>query len=279
MDLNTLIISMGSMGGLGVLFSVGLSLANKRLHVEEDPRTALILDELPGANCGGCGYAGCANFCDNLVNGNVEVSGCPVCNSDAVQEIAEILGIEAEVGEKMIARVLCQGGKSESAYKAEYVGIQSCMATIMLNGGSKACEYGCVGYGDCVNECTFDAMYLNKNGLPVIIDERCTGCGNCAEACPRDVIEMHPESHKLFVLCSNHDTPKDARKICIKACIGCGICVRAVDETAMTLENNLACIDYSIYGKEAVLPTNKCSTGSLVIFSNPYQDDQIRADG
>jgi len=279
MDLNTLIISMASMGGLGVLFSTGLSLANKRLHVEEDPRIALILNELPGANCGGCGYAGCSNFSDNLVKGNVVVSGCPVCDSDAVQEIAGILGVKAEAGKKLIARVLCQGGRFESARKAEYVGIQSCLAATMLNGGSKTCEYGCVGYGDCVNECTFDAMYLNENGLPVIIAERCTGCGKCAEVCPRDVIELHPESHKLFVLCNNHDKPKDARKLCIKACIGCGICVRAVDETGMTMENNLARIDYSIYGKEAVLPTDKCATGSLVIFSNNSQDNQLRAEG
>jgi Na+-translocating ferredoxin:NAD+ oxidoreductase RNF subunit RnfB len=155
-------------------------LANKRLHVEEDPRIALILDELPGVNCGGCGYAGCSNFSDNLVKGNVAVSGCPVCGLDAVQEIAGILGVKAEAGKKLIARVLCQGGKFESARKAEYVGIQSCLAATLLNGGSKTCEYGCVGYGDCVNECTFDAMYLSENGLPVIIAERCTGCGKCA---------------------------------------------------------------------------------------------------
>ncbi len=256
------------MGGLGALFSSGLSLADKKLRVEEDPRIAQILELLPGANCGGCGYAGCANFAENVVLGKAEVSGCPVCDADAMAEIGAIMGVEVENKERLIARVFCQGGIAETARKGRYLGIQSCLAASLVAGGEKLCDYGCIGYGDCVNACTFDAMFMNDNGLPLVIDEKCTGCGNCVDACPRGVIELHPESHRLFVLCRNHDNPKESRKVCTRACIGCGICLRAVDDGKMVLENNLAIINYETYGTEPKLPTDKCSTECLVVIDN-----------
>jgi len=203
------------------------------------------------------------------------VDGCPVCSEEAFEEIARIMGVDAKKGERMVARVFCQGGHYETATKAQYYGIQSCLAATFVGGGEKLCEYGCIGYGDCVNACPFGAMYLNSNGLPVVIDEKCTGCGNCVEACPRGVIELHAESDNLFVLCRNQDAPKDARKICIKACIGCGICVRAVDNGEITLENNLARIDYKRYGKQKQLPTDKCSTGCLVVIQKETTDFSI----
>ncbi len=268
MDLNAVIISMASMGGLGLLFSAGLAIANKKLYVEEDPRITQVLEELPGANCGGCGYPGCANFAENLVNGSAAVNGCPVNTADGTETIARIMGVDAESGEKLIARVICLGGDYETAKMGTYNGIQSCTAAHLMGGGDRLCDYGCIGFGECVEVCPFDAMYMNENNLPVIIEDKCTGCGNCAEICPRDVIEMHPESHKLFIMCNNTDAPKEARQTCIKACIGCGICIRAVEEDEIILENNLARINYDKYGQVPVVPTEKCSPGSFVTFGN-----------
>lgn len=265
MEVTSLLISVASMGSLGALFSAGLAVANKKLYVEEDPRIVAVLEWLPGANCGGCGYPGCANFAENLVAGRVELSGCPVCDDDSRAEIAAILGIDATSGEKLIARVMCQGGNNEAALKAEYRGIENCTAALLLGGGDKLCEYGCLGFGDCIEACPFDAMYMGENGLPVVIEDKCTGCGKCAEACVRDVIEMHPVSHKLFVLCKNQDDPKTARKLCTRACIGCQICVRAVGENDMFMDGNLAVVNYDQYGRDPVLPTDKCPTKCLVI--------------
>ncbi len=265
MDLSTILISVASMGGLGLIFSAGLSIADKKLHVEEDPRIAQVIDALPGANCGGCGLPGCAKFAECVVTGEMSPSGCPVCSEEAIFEISSILGIEAEKSERMIARVFCQGGEAETAKKGVYQGIETCLAATFAGGGDKLCSYGCIGFGDCVESCPFDAMYMNDNGLPVVIDEKCTGCGNCVEACPRDLIELHPESHRLFVLCKNHDSPKESRKICTRACVGCGICARLAGESNMVMDNNLAVINYNVYGSDPDFPVEKCPTDGLVV--------------
>ncbi len=233
-----------------------------------------ILNELPGANCGGCGLPGCSSFANSIVSGEIGLSGCPVCNDDAREAIAGILGLKAAKGEKIVARVLCQGGNYESARKGEYLGIEKCTAANITGGGDKLCLYGCLGYGECVDSCPFDAMYMSENGLPVIIEDKCTGCGNCAEACPRDIIEMHPVSDTVFIACKNEDTPKESRQVCIKACVGCSLCVRGVDEGMMTLENNLARIDYHLYGQEHELPTAKCPTQAIILMESVPKDDK-----
>ena len=265
MDLSAVLISIASMGGLGALFSAGLSIADKKLHVDEDPRIAKVVEELPGANCGGCGLPGCAKFAECVVTGEISPSACPVCTEDAVISISEIMGVDAEKADRMIARVFCQGGEAETAKKGIYKGLKSCVGATFAGGGDKLCTFGCIGFGDCVTSCTFDAMYMDDNGLPVVIEDKCTGCGNCVTACPRDIIELHPESHKLFVLCKNHDSPKESRKICTKSCVGCGICARVAGESNITMDNNLAVINYNVFGNDTVLPTDKCSTEGLVV--------------
>jgi len=264
--ISSILISMASMGGMGLLFSAGLAVANKKFYVAEDPRITAVMEELPGANCGGCGYPGCANFAENVVNGTALANGCPVNTADGAEAVARIMGVDVETGERLIARVICRGGDYETAKKGTYHGIMSCTAAHLMGGGDRLCDYGCIGYGECVDVCPFDAMYMNENHLPVVIEDKCTGCGNCADVCPRDVIEMHPESHKLFIMCKNEDAPKEARQTCIKACIGCGICIRAVEEGEIVLEDNLARINYDKYGRVPVIPTEKCAPGSFVTF-------------
>lgn len=275
MDLATMAVSMVSMGGLGALFATGLAVANKKLHVEEDPRIALVMDNLPGANCGGCGLPGCGSFSEAVVHGKVAISGCPVCTDDARESIAGIMGLEGQKGEKFIARVMCQGGSYESARKGEYIGLENCTAAHLTGGGDKLCLNGCLGYGECVDTCPFDAMEMSDNGLPLIDEAKCTGCGNCVDACPREIIELHSEADTIFVACRNVDIPKESRKVCIRACVGCGLCVRNVEEGLMTMENNLARIDYHLYGQGKTLPTEKCATQALVLLEPVGTEDVV----
>ncbi|PIS28576.1 MAG: electron transporter RnfB [Candidatus Marinimicrobia bacterium CG08_land_8_20_14_0_20_45_22] len=254
-----------SMGGLGLLFSVLIALANKKLAVEEDPRISEITKLLPNANCGSCGYAGCANFAENLVSGKTQINNCPVCSDEAREAIARVLGVDVETGERRVAVVFCQGGDGIVSKKAEYSGIKTCIAASLVGGGERACSYGCIGYGDCVAACPFDAIHMSEQNLPVVDRTKCTGCGNCVTACPRGVIELHPISHHVFVLCKNHDTPKVARSVCQRACIGCMICERAVNGQGFKVTDNLAWVDHDVYTKELVLPTEKCPTKAIVI--------------
>jgi Na+-translocating ferredoxin:NAD+ oxidoreductase RNF subunit RnfB len=277
MDITALIIAITSMGGMGMLFAAGLSIADKKLRVEEDPRLARVLEELPGANCGGCGLPGCAAFAEGIIKGSVQITACPVNSNEGAAAIAQIMGVEVTTSERLIARVFCQGGEYETAKKGVYQGIKTCVAATFAGGGEKLCSYGCIGYGDCVLSCPFDAMYMNDNGLPVVIDAKCTGCGNCVEACPRNIIELHPESHKLFVLCKNEDSPKESRKICTRVCVGCGICVRLAGEGKMEMKNNLAVINYDVFGKDMVFPTEKCPTDGLVIIGGYLAEEKQSA--
>jgi len=263
MNIQDLLMSMASMGGLGALFSIGLIIANLKLHVEEDPRIALVLEALPGANCGGCGYPGCGAFAERIVAGSAAINACPVNTEDGVAEIASIMGVDAEAGEKRVARVLCRGGNLETAKKGVYLGINTCIAAHLTFGGEKLCQFGCLGFGDCVKSCTFDAIFMSENGLPVVDEQKCTGCGNCEAACPRKIIEIHPVSHRIFVFCKNRDEAKYARSVCTRACNACKACIKGAAEGAIVMENNLAVIDYDIFGSQSELPTQKCPTGAI----------------
>ncbi len=264
-DMGSLLVAMGSMGGMGAAFAYALSVASKKFYVYEDPKIGEVASALPQANCGGCGVPGCSAFADLLVSGKADVNGCPVLSEDQLEEVSAILGVTAGKGEKMIARIMCQGGKEQSAVKGLYKGAKSCTSAHLAGGGEKLCNYSCLGYGDCVAACPFDAMYMDENGIPRVIDEKCTGCGNCVTPCPRDLVEMHPVSRKLFVLCKNKDEAVYARQVCTVACTACNLCVKNVPvEGGMKIENNLAIVNYEIFGKDAVLHTEKCATECLV---------------
>lgn len=232
------------MGGLGLIFATGLAVASKKFHVEEDPRVSQVLEALPGANCGGCGFPGCAAFADAVAKGKAPVNGCPVGGSDVADKVAEIMGVVVEKKEKMIATAMCQGGLDEIAYKGEYRGAQSCIAATLAAGGKKLCEYGCLGLGDCERACPFGAIHISENRLPVVDKDLCVGCGKCVEVCPRNVMELHPESYKVRVLCRNHDIGRYAMKICTRSCIACGLCVKKCPFDAIHIVDNLATIDY-----------------------------------
>lgn len=259
----TLIIAIATMGGLGFIFAGALAFADKKLRVEENPKIAEVNDILPNANCGACGNAGCYDFAVKVVGGEAKITGCPVGGQDVVDEIARILGMESSASVKLIARILCNGGNAEAVKKesVEYLGPQSCSVKTVVAGGDKMCLYGCLGGGECVDACQFGAIFMNKNGLPVVVEELCTGCGHCVEACPRGVIEIHPEDRELFVFCKNHDDPKRAKEVCNVACFGCGICARKSDG-GIEMRNFLPEINYDKLDLSKI-PIDKCKTGAI----------------
>lgn len=261
MDLG-FIIAISTMGGLGFLFAGGLALADRKLRVEENPLIAKVNDALPGANCGGCGKAGCYDFAVNVVEGKLKVNGCPVGGDETAQAIANIMGVDAGTSVKSIPIILCRGGNSEAVKKmADYYGPLSCSAMELVSGGEKMCYYGCLGGGDCVEACPFNAMVMNEDGLPEVVEELCTGCGMCVTACPKNIIEMHPKDHTVFVYCKNHDDPKTSKDVCNVACIGCGICARKSDG-GIIMDNNLGVIQYDLLNPD-LIPFDKCKTGAI----------------
>jgi len=264
-----LTIALFTMGGLGLLFSSILVFADKKLRVQENPLIGQVAELLPNANCGACGFAGCYDFATKLVEGKVELTKCSVCSSDSREEISRLLGFESTETEKKVARVLCRGDNDAAKRKnVHYIGPTSCSALALI-GGLKLCQYGCLGGGDCVEACPFDAIFMADNGLPVIIKEACTGCGLCAKACPRNIIEIHPVERNVLVFCKSEDDPKTSKEFCKNACIGCGICARKSDG-GIEMVNNLAIINYEkldIYK----IPFDKCSTKCLQILNHQQE--------
>lgn len=232
-----------TLGGLAIFFGIVLTYASKKFAVETDPKVEQIRFLLPGANCGGCGYAGCDALAESIAIGSAPVNTCPVGGVELAQKIADIMGVTAENNERMAARVICNGDKDKAKEKYRYQGIQDCKAAEMLSGGSKGCKFGCTGLGTCERICPFDAIHV-INGVAVVDEEKCTACKKCIEACPKRIIMLVPVSKKVSVLCKNTDKGKPVMEVCKVGCIGCQRCIKACQFDAMTFEDNLAKIDY-----------------------------------
>jgi RnfABCDGE-type electron transport complex B subunit len=251
-----------TMAVLGFLFASGLSVAYKKFKVEEDPNIEIISEMLPQANCGACGYSGCRAFAEAVVKEKAGPGDCPVGGEDVATRVAEAIGVKAGKIIKKSARVLCRGTETAAKNRGSYLGIQTCLAAHLI-GGNKQCSYGCLGYGDCVRACLFDAIHMETSGLPVVSDDKCTACGKCVDACPRNILELAPLDQNIYVFCRSLDRGPTARKVCKNACIACGICVRACPD-AIVLERNLAKIlDYKNIPKEKIPEIEKCPTSSI----------------
>jgi electron transport complex protein RnfB len=238
------IIAVSLLGILGAGFGLILAVASKKLAVDSDPRIGAILEVLPGANCGGCGYPGCAGLAEAIVSGAAPVNGCPVGKTACAAQIAAIMGVEVDPNAKpKFAKVFCQGGKAERTDRFYYFGVQDCAAAQMLNGGYKICEFGCLGLGSCVQACKFEALRISENELPEVDPAKCTGCGACVQACPRHLIQLVDEDSRVTVLCQSHGKGVEVKKACKVGCIGCGICAKNCPEQAITMTDNLPAID------------------------------------
>ncbi|MBQ3554571.1 MAG: RnfABCDGE type electron transport complex subunit B [Clostridia bacterium] len=240
MEILTPILVLGS---LGVVFGALLGVAAKALRVDKDERISQVQELLSGANCGGCGYAGCAAFAEAVVNGEADPSLCSGTSEENIRKIAEILGVEVKSGPRMIARVLCSGTCQKAVNNARYEGIYDCIAAARFGGGEKACSYGCMGYGSCAGACPFGAISVN-DGVARVDETICTGCGVCVATCPRKVIELVPAAQNTFVLCSSKEKGAAMKNICSAGCIGCKICEKNCPEDAIHVTDNVAHIDY-----------------------------------
>ena len=250
------------LGGMGFIFAIGLSLAYKKFEVETDPNIEAIREVLPGANCGACGYPGCDGFAAAVAVGEAPTNGCPVGGAALVEDIAKILGVEADAAEEVVAKVLCQGDMEKAKDKYIYEGVKDCAAASLLAGGPKTCDYGCMGFGDCVRVCQFDAIHINDKGIAVVDEDKCTACGLCVEACPKDLIEMVPKGSLVQVTCISQDLGRDVRKYCSVGCIACRICVRACEFDAIKMVDNVARIDYEKC-TNCMVCAEKCPTKSI----------------
>ncbi|MDY6968213.1 MAG: RnfABCDGE type electron transport complex subunit B [Spirochaetota bacterium] len=239
---------------IGIVFGFMLSTAKLVLNVERDPRFALVLEALPNANCGACGEAGCAGYAAKIVDSCIAPNLCPVGGSEVTNTICSIMGIEAEFQKPKTARVACQGGNDVALTEFIYNGPKSCLAAEQIMGGFKVCQYGCLGLGDCERSCPFNAIYINKNGIPQVNKERCTGCGNCISACPRGIIRLVDSDFDVYVLCKNREKGRFVKQGCSVGCIACKKCEKACREvfadnsdidSAIEVINFLTVIDYN----------------------------------
>ena len=231
------------MGGLAIVFAMGLGMASRAFYVYVDPRSKQVEELLPGVNCGGCGYAGCADCAVAIVEGGAPVTVCVACPEEVQQEIAKITGKTLEEQEKLVAWIMCVGTKDKAARRFQYEGIEDCWAASVVAMGNKGCLYGCLGLGTCVKSCPFDAMSMGEDGLPKVDIDKCTGCGTCVRVCPRGIPKLLPISQKSAVLCCSHDGPLVAKKLCEAGCLGCGVCKKFCPEEAIVIEGSLAIVD------------------------------------
>ncbi len=244
MNISDIIIPVISLGGLGLIFGGGLALASQKFAVEVDPLIEEVENALPGVNCGACGYPGCSSFAKAVVAGEVEVDGCPVGGQSTAEAVASIMGIEAKVGEKQVAKVICNADNKQAKEDFDYQGIKDCKAASAFNGGSKSCNFGCLGLGTCVRVCPVDAIEITENMIAKIKPDICISCEKCVAACPKNVIDMVPESQEVVITCKNEEKGKIVRQKCDFGCIGCQICVKSCPFQAIDFDNNLAVIDY-----------------------------------
>lgn len=243
MNWTAILYAIAVLGGLGVIFGAVLSFADKKFAVPVDEKVEKIRQALAGANCGACGFPGCDGYANAVAKGEAPINACTPGGTKTLSAISEIMGIKADSLEPRVARVLCQGKNGVAKERYEYTGKKSCHIASQIAGGPTQCAYGCVGLGDCVSVCKFDALKI-VDGLATIDENKCTACGMCEKACPRNLIVVLPQSASVRVSCKSKAPAKEAKDACSNACIGCKRCEKACQFDAIHVNSGLASIDY-----------------------------------
>ncbi len=243
--MNEIIFPALAMGGIGLGLGAVLAGASKIFYVKTDERVEQITQCLSGANCGGCGYAGCGAYAAAIVNDGAPITCCSAGGQAAADAIAKIMGVEPAVVEPVRAVVMCSGYSENAPDKYDYYGITDCLAVSKLQGGGqKECSYGCLGFGKCVQACTEGGVSV-VDGVARINTDMCVGCGSCKNACPKNIIELIPVKNKVYVKCKSCDKGPAMKQKCSVGCIGCKLCEKACPTGAITVKDNLASIDYA----------------------------------
>ena len=239
-----IIIAAVLVGGTGLFIGIFLGIAGKKFAVEVDEKEIAIREELPGNNCGGCGFPGCDGLAKAIASGEAPVNACPVGGAPVAAKIGAILGQDAGEAVHRVAFVKCAGDCEKTTQSYQYTGVEDCtMMQFIPGGGEKACKYGCLGYGSCVKACPFDAVHI-VNGIAVVDKEACKACGKCVDACPKHLIELVPYDQKYLVACSSKDKGKAVMNACKVGCIACKKCEKDCPAGAITVTDNIAHIDY-----------------------------------
>lgn len=271
----TIGLSAGTLVGMAVVFSYILGWANQAFHVETDPRVEQIMDALPGANCGGCGFVGCYEYAEAVATDGAPVNKCTVGGENCANALAGIMGVEVEASFPYRPVVHCGAKTKDRLKQSPYKGEKKCLAANLVS-DIQGCVYGCLGMGDCEAACNYDAIHV-VDGLAVVDYEKCVGCGACAKVCPRNIISMVPFKAEriLAVTCLNRDFGRDVKEVCTVGCIGCKACSRA--SSLFTIQDNLSVLDYDAYNPDDMEGLNqavkKCPRKSLVFIGKPSAED------
>jgi electron transport complex protein RnfB len=264
--MNIALIAIISVGVLGGFLGVVIGIVAKVFAVEVDERIEGVEDLLPGANCGGCGFAGCSDFAKGVVAEVATPDQCPVCSADDVKSIADYLGIVAEEKEKKVAVVRCSGD-AKNTVRSLYNGVRDCRSAVLVAGGAKGCDYGCLGFGSCADACPFGAIEM-RDALAIVHPELCVGCENCVAACPKDLIIMAAATTDVHVYCNSPEKGAAKRQVCKTACIACRKCVKASgEEDYMLVDGFLIRTNYENPPPPDLVEASACPTTAIRLAS------------
>ena len=239
----SILITALVVGAVGLIIGFLLVTAGEKFKVQVDEREAAVRAELPGNNCGGCGYPGCDGLAAAIVKGDAPTNACPVGGAVVGAKIGAIMGVASEDLGKRVAFVRCSGDCNSAVSDCKYIGIQDCRAAAVVPGkGAKRCINGCRGYGSCITVCKFDAIHV-ENGVAVVNPLNCVGCGKCVQACPNGLITLIPEHTAYMVACSSQEKGKAVKESCSAGCIGCTLCTKQCEYGAISMNGNVSVID------------------------------------
>ncbi len=271
MNFVTVGLSAGTLLAMGIVLSYILGWASRKFYVEVDPRVTAIMDVLPAANCGGCGFVGCSDYAEAVVGADAAVNLCPVGGESCAAAVAGIMGVELTDTLPYRPIVHCGAHTQEKLKRHEYRGEQTCAAANLVS-GVQGCIYGCLGCGDCTRSCNYDAIHI-VDGLATVDYDKCIGCQACAKACPRNIITMTPFKFErvLAVACTNKDFGKAVKEVCKVGCIGCKACAKAC--SLFTIEDNISSINYEAYcqdySEDLHKAFEKCPQKRLMLVGKP----------